>query len=192
MGLDAILRFLGEAGRNRQFFPVLDAADFGGGTLRGLRLGDFRVAVEGQGEILGVAAVWDQNAFKQTIVQGYAAPVQAFRLLLSGALRIAGFRPLPPLGHHLDSLYVAFPCVRNDDPQIMRALLERIYAEHQDGGHHFLLLGLHERDPLGAVASRFPTFRYISRLYLVCWDDGLEFVKGLDPAKIPYLELAAL
>jgi hypothetical protein len=192
VGLDPILSFLGDAGRCRQFFPALGGPDFGSDYLRGLSPADFRVALNGRGEIIGVAAVWDQNTFKQMTVQGYAEPIRLFRPLLNGALRLAGFRTLPPPGQHLGSLYIAFPCVRGDDPQIMRALLEQIYAEHQNGRYHFLLLGLHERDPLAVVARYFLTFRYISRLYLACWDDGLDFVKQLDPARIPYLELATL
>lgn len=192
VGIESILCFLADTGRRRQFFPALDIADFDGPLLRGLSPADFRVALNGRDEIIGVAAVWDQNAFKQTIVKSYAAPIRLFRPLLNGALRLAGFRALPPPGLCLGALHVAFPCVRGDDPQIMRALLERIYAEHQNGRHHFLLLGFHERDPLAVVASHFLVFRYTSRLYLVCWDDGLDFVKTLDPAQIPHLELATL
>lgn len=192
VGLEAVVAFLAEAGAKRQFFPAIEAADFGTAYLRGLEPADFRIALNGRGEIAGLAAVWDQTAFKQTFVRGYAWPIRLCRPLLSGALRLAGFRGLPPPGERLAALHVAFPCVRGDDPRIMRALLERIYAERQHGGHHFLLLGLHERDPLAAAASHFLTFRYLSRLYLACWDDGLDFVKGLDPGRIPHLELATM
>lgn len=192
VGLDSFLGFLAEVGSRRQFFPVLEAGDFGGDYLRGLRAQDFRVALSGRGEILGMTAAWDQNAYKQTIVQGYARPVAALRPLVSGALRLGGFRPLPRCGQALSAIHIAFACVRGDDPQVMRALLERIYDDYQDSPHHFLLWGLHERDPLSEAARGFLSFRYVSRFYTVCWDDGLEFVKGLDPDKIPHLELATL
>jgi len=192
VGLESILRFLGDAGRRRQFFPALETADFSSEYLRGLRPIDFHVAVGKGDEIVGAAAVWDQSAFKQNIVRNYRTPIRIFRPFLSGALRLAGFRPLPALGQSLNSLYVAFACARDDDPEIMRAILEHIHAEHQNGSKHFLLWGLHERDPLRAAAAHFMTFRYTSRFYLVCWDDGLKFVEGLDPARIPHLELATL
>ena len=82
--------------------------------------------------------------------------------------------------------------MRDDDPEVFRSLLERVYAEHQEGGDHFLALGLHERDPLRAALRHFMTFRYTSRCYLVCCDDGLAFVNKLDQEKVPYLELATL
>ena len=191
--LDAIVSFVNDqGGRNRQFYPVLEAADFGTEYLRGLGPADFRVALNGGDEIIGVAAVWDQSAFKQNIVQGYRPPIGMLRPVINGGLRVAGFRPLPARGQALAALYIAFACVRGDDPEIMRALLEQIYAEQQRGDRHLLLWGLHERDPLRAAARCFMTFRYTSRFYLVCWDDGSEFVRSLDSSGVPHLELATL
>lgn len=191
IGLESILRFLHEIGGRRQFFPALEAADFQSDYLRGLRQADFRLVMNGA-EIVGAAIVWDQSAFKQNIVQGYGAPIGILRPVLNGALRLAGFRPLPARGKALNFIYVAFACVRDDDPEIMRALLEHIYAEQQNGEKHYLLWGLHERDPLRAAARHFMMFRYTSRFYLACWDDGLDFVRRLDPARVPHLELATL
>lgn len=194
VGMERLLRFLGDSGRARQFFPVIEASDFGRDYLRGLNPADFRVALNASGEIIGAAAAWDQNAFKQNIVRGYAAPLRFLRPLVNAWLWLEGLRPLPPIGKNLASIYVAFPCVRGDDPQVLLALLERIYTEHLNGPHHYLLVGLHERDPLAAAVRQLKaaTFQYVSRLYLVCWDDRLDFVKGLDPMRIPHLELATL
>ena len=192
LGLEAVLSFLKEQGGRRQFFPALEEADFANGQFPGLRLGDYRVAVNGQGELLGVAAAWDQSAFKQNIVAGYALPVRMLRPAINACLALAGFRPLPDPGQQLGSLYLAFCCVREDDPAVFRALLEQFYSEQQGSGYHFLVLGLHELDPLRAVLSHFLAFRYVSRCFLVCWDDGLDFVNKLDREKVPYLELAAL
>lgn len=191
VGIDPIIKFLHEAGRKRQFFPAIDAADFGTPYLRDLTSAHFRIAFKNN-EIVGVTAVWDQSAFKQNIVKGYAAPIRHARPVLNPLLNILGYRPLPAPGEKLNSLHVAFPCARDNDPQILRALLEHIYSEHQHGGAHFLLLGLHEDDPLSAAAKYFQAFRYASRFYVVCWDDGVDFVKQLDPALIPHLELATL
>jgi len=192
VGLNSILSFLEKQGRRWQFFPVIEEKDFGSGFLRGLRPEDFRAAVDGQGEIIGVAAVWDQSAFKQNNVQGYATPVSMLRPVINRLMSMTGFRPLPAPGESLNSLYVSFNCVRNDDPEIFRALLERIYSEHQVSKYHFLVLGLHERNPLRAALRHFLALRYTSRCYLVCWDDGLDFVNSLDPDRIPYLELATM
>ena len=187
-----IVAFLNHHGARRQFFPVLSVTDFGTPYLRGLHPADFCVAVDGAGGMAGVAAVWDQGGFKQNTVTGYAGPVQHLRPALNGVLRLTGFHPLPAPGEDLRLLYAAFACVRGNDPATLRAMLEHLYAQHQRGHHHFLVLGFHERDPLRAALSRFLAFRYVSRLYLVCWDDGLDFVNRLDPDLIPYLDAATL
>jgi hypothetical protein len=192
VGLNSILSFLAEHGQRCQFFPLLEEKDFGKDFLRGLRPADFRAAVDGRGEIIGVAAVWNQIAFKQNTVQSYAPLVSRLRPAINSFLSMTGFSPLPAPGETVDSLYVAFNCVRDDDPEIFRALLERIYSEHEGGEFHFLLIGLHERSPLRTALNHFLTFRYTSRCYLVCWDDGLDFVKSLDPNRIPYLDLATM
>jgi hypothetical protein len=192
VGLARITAFLTECGSRRQFFPAIDAADFGTNYLRGLNPEAFRVVMRGNGEIAGVAAVWDQNHFKQNIVEGYAPVVQVLRPIINGTLRVAGFRPLPAAGGALRMLYVAFCCIRQDDPHTLRALLERIYTDCQPGNHYLLVLGMHERDPLRAALDGFLTYRYTSRLYLVCWDDGLEFVRQLDPTMMPHIETATL
>jgi len=190
--LKEILNFLDEHGRCRQFFPLIEEKDFDSEFLRGLRPDDFRVAVDGRDGIVGVSAVWDQGAFKQNNIRSYAAPVRVLRPSINVLLQMFGYRPLPAPGEALNLLYILFNCVRNSDRGIFRALLERIYSEQQEGESHFLVFGLHERDPLRSVIRQFPAFRYTSRCYLVCWDDGLDFVKSLDPNGIPYLELAAM
>lgn len=188
-----IVAFLNRQGARRQFFPVLTAGDFGTDYLRGLSPADFRVAIGRQGQAIeGVVALWDQSRFKQNVVAGYAGPVRLLRPAINGLLGLAGHRPLPPVGQRLDMLYAAFLCVRDDNLETAQTLLEQVYAERRAGPHAFLVLGFHERDPLRAALRGFPAFRYTSRLYLVCWEDGLEFVSGLDPARIPHLEVATL
>lgn len=191
-GVANIVSFLRETGARRQFFPAIKIDAFGSDLLRGLRAEDFLVAVTGQSRIVGALAVWDQSAFKQSVVQGYAGPVALSRPAINGALRMAGFAPLPGAGQALKAAYAAFICIANDDVRVLCALLERAREDNRRKGRHLLLAGFHDCDPLRAAMRHFPVFRYASRLYLVCWDDGLEAVKGLDATIVPYLELATL
>jgi hypothetical protein len=59
------------------------------------------------------------------------------------------------------------------------------------GTHHYLMMGLHETDPLLPVVRACRAAWYDTRLYLVCWDDGEPTRKGLD-GRPPYLELGCL
>ncbi len=190
--LGPILAFLNRQGATRQFFPILRTADFGTGYLRDLKPADFRVALGAGGAIVGVAAVWDQARFKQNIVAGYAPALRLARPALNGALRLAGLPPLPKPGAPLRMRCLAFCCAEENDPAILRAILDHVCAEPRADDLSFLVAGFHERDPLGAAVTAFPAFRYTSRLYLVCWDDGLAFVRNLDAAAVPHLDVATM
>jgi len=189
--LGAILEFLRAEGPKRQFFPALDREDFGTPQWRDFDPSEFRVALRG-GAIAGVTAVWDQSAFRQTVVAGYDPALHFARPLLNAVLRVIGRRPLPPPGRCLKFFHAAFTCIRSDDPAVFRALLERLHADYRRSPYDYFVVGLHERDPLRAALRSFPVVDYVSRLYLVCWEDGRPFCEGLRPDLIPHLETATL
>lgn len=191
MMLPAICRFLNEEGCRRQFFPVISVDDFGSGYLRNLAASDFLVAVDGDA-IAGVLAVWNQNGFKQNRVVGYSRTVGLLRRPLNTGLRMAGFSPLPEPGSDLNVLYASFICIAGDNVPVLGDLLRAAHAMHAGSGVHYLLAGFHERDPLSAALRGFRYFEYRSRLYLVCWEDGLGTVNKLDRRRIPYLDPATL
>lgn len=188
---EVILGFLDEEGPKHQYFPVLNQGDFGTPQWRDFALSGFRVAVRGDA-VLGVTAVWDQSAYRQTVVAGYAPALQALRPLLNTALRIAGRRPLPPPGQGLNFFHTAFTCIRDDDPVVFGALLERLHAEYRQAPYDYFVVGMHERDPLRAALRSFPVFDYVSRLYLACWEDGRAFCEAINPKLVPHLETATL
>ena len=189
--LETILAFLREEGPKHQFFPVLDRDDFGKPQWRDFDPSGFRIALRG-GTVIGVTAVWDQSAFRQTVVTGYDPALSYARPLLNVVLRIAGRRPLPPPGHCLKFFHTAFTCIRNDDPAVFRALLEHLHVDYRHSPYDYFIVGLHERDPLRVALRDFPACDYVSRLYLVCWEDGRQFCKALRPDFIPHLETATL
>ena len=55
----------------------------------------------------------------------------------------------------------------------------------------YLLLGLHEDDPLLSAAKSFATHTYCTGLFYVCWEDGENLRHRIDQ-RPPYLELGCL
>ncbi|MDP7275637.1 MAG: hypothetical protein QF363_09170, partial [Planctomycetaceae bacterium] len=55
----------------------------------------------------------------------------------------------------------------------------------------FLLVGLHERDPLLGTARKIATHEYCTHLFLACWADGETLVNLLDDRPV-HLELGCL
>jgi hypothetical protein len=125
----------------------------------GLRLGDILVARR-RGTITGVAALWDQSAYKQAVVRGY-----------SGWLKLCA-PLLPRTGHQVRSVYASLMSVANDDERLFARLLRELYTRAAMRGFDYLLVGLDVRDPALAVARTYPHLSYPSRLYLGSWSNG--------------------
>ena len=88
-------------------------------------------------------------AFKQTVVRGYGPRLAVARPFYNAAARArrAG-RVIRAPGESLRSFYASFVAVDDDELAVFRALLRALYNDHVGGGHHYFVLGLHERDPL--------------------------------------------
>lgn len=187
----AIADFLNRVGRARQFFPVVKPGDFGTPYLRGLSPTDFAVALSGE-RIVGVVAKWDQSAFKQVNVCGYSGKARLLRGPMNLALKAIGYVPLPSPGSELRMLHAAFPCVEGDDPAVLQVLLGHLCEANRYAGFHSLVIGFHERDPLRHGLAGFLKFEYVSRLYVVAWEDGKPFADSLARDRVPHLEPATL
>lgn len=188
--LAEIVGFLREHGGRRQLFPVLSVDDVMGRATLGLEPSNLLVALRG-GRIAGVLGLWDQSAYKQTVVRRYSQAVRLARPFYNAAARLRGREPLPRPGERLRSVYASFVCVADDDPSVFHALLVRAQDMAATRRHAYVLLGLSEHDPLLETARRFAHVPYFSRLFWVGWDDGGEFHDRFD-TRAPYVEIALL
>lgn len=181
--LAELLAFLASEGSRTDFFPRLDAADFGTPRLRNLLPGDFLLARDrADGTILGALALWDQSPFKQYRVAGYS---RVGRLLRPLAGWLADL-PLPPAGRAIMLRQAAFVCVRDHDPAVFEALL--LAAASRLSPATLLSAGFPARHPLHATLARVaaPAPAVRSRIYLVCWEDALAECRALLAAGRPF------
>ena len=168
--LDEIVRFLRMEGSRRQFFPVWTEECLR--NLDGLNIEDIRIARR-DGAIAGVMALWDQSAYKQSIVRGY-----------SGWMRMA--QPfLPRVGKEIRSAYAAMICVADGD--VFASLLREIVGIASARKFDYLLVGLDTRDPNLAIARKYRHHVYPSTLYLT--NGGLHEQLDQRPA---YVDIATL
>jgi hypothetical protein len=190
--LPAILELLATEGPRRQFFPHYELNDFlsAEGKLRALRLESVIVARRG-GRLLGLVTGWDQQTYRQSIVDGYSGWVGRLRPLYNGWQSLRGLSGLPPPGQPLRCLTAAFPLVVDNDPVLFAALIGELCRRHAGGSWSHLLIGLHETDPLMSVAQRFAARSYTTFLYLVGWQDSDAARAAVDQRPV-YLELGTL
>jgi hypothetical protein len=185
-----VIAFLNEHGRQRQFFPVVQASDLESPLWCGCE--EFLVAREPGGRMAGVLATWDQSAFKQTRILSYAPWMARSRPLWNAGLRLLRLPGLPAPGDILRLLNLSLVCVRGDRADTFGSLVNALHDRLQDRRFDFICGGFHERDPLLAALKLWLSLRYVSRLYWVCWEEDAHALAHLDPRQIPHLEVATL
>lgn len=190
--LPEILEFLRREGPRRQFFPHYRTEDFfrPDCQLLGLTPGQLLLARRGS-QLVGTLAGWDQHGFKQTVINGYSGPLRWLRPVVNFVARFTGGQQLPAPGEALRYLTAALIVTAGDDAPVLRALLDQVRESPITGLSRHLLIGLHESDRLVTLLRFYRPRWYVTRLYLVCWDDGEVLRQELDE-RVPYLELGCL
>jgi hypothetical protein len=188
--LSEIVAFLQREGARKNFFPVYDEQSFVDGTTRGFDAKDF-IVIERDGVIAAVAGLWDQSAYKQSIVDAYDPLTRAARPFYNTAAKLLHRATLPKPGTALRFAYGSFFCVANDDPAIAQMLIRRLLSDARERRFDHLLLGFAESDPLLSAARAFLHVAYPAGMYTVAWEDGHDLHDDLD-GRPRYLEIAAL
>jgi hypothetical protein len=170
--------FLRTEGARRQLFSVWTERRIRALAEAGLAAGDI-LAARRNGTIVGTMALWDQSAYKQSVVRGY-----------SGWLKVLS-PVLPRPGSEVRAAYASLICIANDDVEVFSRLLRAVCNLAHARRLDYLLVGLDARDPLLRIASRYRRFTYPSRLYLASWDNGGHGHEPLD-GRPAYVDIATL
>jgi len=184
----AIIAFLRRVGPAFQFFPDYAEEELFGpsATFRDLKPEQVLLAFKGD-RLVGTLAGWDQQAFKQTMVERYSGALRWLRLLYNGWARLRNLPSLPQPGSAFHYIMGALPLVEGHDPKVFEALLKRLLADLSGRESAYLLVALHASHPLLPALARHATACYVTRLYCVSW----EAPPVLD-GRTPYLELGCL
>ena len=189
---DCLITFLQAVGPARQFFPCLGPEDFfeAASTFRDLAPRDLLLAFR-RGRLVGTLGSWNQQGFRQSVVESYARLLGWLRPFYNAWATLSGRPRLARVGEPLRCLMAAIPTVLENDATVFEALVEALLARASGGSADYLLVGLHETDPLLPVARRLAAESYVTRMYLVSWEDGQSFRARLDD-RPSYLELGFL
>jgi hypothetical protein len=192
VGLPAIASHLEAHGRGRQLHAVWTEQSLGpGGRCPGLALEDFLV-IEEKGRIAGLLGLWDQRAFKQSVVRGYAPALSLLRPAYNLVAPLLGRAALPAPGTRLETAFLSHIAVREAGAAILLALVDAACARAAARGLDYAAIGLSARDPLaGALERAFSCYRYESEIYLVYWPDGEAAARAVAETT-SHLELAIL
>jgi hypothetical protein len=104
---------------------------------------------------------------------------------------LLGAPRLPRAGEELAFAYLSHVAIDDDDPGVLRALVEAARHVSPKAAIEYLVIGLAARHPLLAAFAGMRVRRYVSQLYLVSWEDGRASIERLD-GRLPHVEVATL
>ena len=190
--LSGIAAKLAEHGTGYQFHPAWNEQTLRSASrCRGLSPDNFLVCPDGD-QIRGCLALWDQRAFKQTVIRGYSPRLGRVRPLHNIVAPLIGRPRLPSPGATLESAFLSHVAVNEDDGDTLVALVARSCKQAITKGIDYVMISFAQRNPLASVIrKRFPCHEYLSVIYVVFWEDGASAVSQLDD-RIPHPEVAIL
>ena len=131
------------------------------------------IALDGA-RVVGCVTAWDAVAVKRYRVEAYRRGMRGTKVAFNLAARLFGWTPLPEPGADFRYFYLCNPSVAGDDPEILRALIDRVYADFHGRGYHFFSLAIYENDPLVGATRGLPARRLPFELYVVTDADAPE------------------
>lgn len=109
----------------------------------------------------GVAALWDQRAFKRIVAARYRTP--SLIPIYNAYAKLARRVPLPPEGGALDHTFIAFFAMREPTVEAIEDLLSHCTTP-------VATIGMHAENPLREIVQRFKPMSTRSRVYAVSFD----------------------
>jgi hypothetical protein len=113
----------------------------------------------------GVAALWDQRAFKQIVARRYRKPIGSLLRLYNLYAKLFRRIPLPREGGALDQTFIAFLALADsvDADVLLKDLLSHCETPAAS-------IGLHAKHPLVPIIEKLRPIPYPARVYAVSFD----------------------
>jgi hypothetical protein len=123
--------------------------------------------LEQRGEICGVAALWDQRAFKQIVARSYRRPIGVLVPAYNAFAKLTRRIPLPRAGEALDQTFVAFMALDLPGPFAPQLVLRDLLSHCETSVASF---GLHAGHSLAPTMRKLKALAYPATVYGVSFD----------------------
>lgn len=178
--LPALAAFLQAQNAQLQFAPVWSAADLRGLGRAGLLPEHFLIARR-RGAIAGCIAVWDQRAFRQTVMRRYPPWVSRLRHLANLAAPLLGVPHLPAPGSALQQATLSHLAVAGDDTATFLALAAAALDASARRGFGVAMLGFAQARGWHAPLRRARrALAYRTSLFLAHWPEHAGTAAAID------------
>lgn len=167
--LAAIANFLNQQNAQYQFAPCWTVEAIQSCT--GLIPSDFHMIHDNAGRLIACGAIWDQRPVRQAVIRGYSPRLRRLRPAINFAARLLRRPGLQEIGQVIPLAFASH--VAAATPQAQVAILKSLRRAAFERGIRSLNTSFDSRDPrLGLIRDHFRVSEYVSRLYVVRWEDG--------------------
>jgi hypothetical protein len=187
-----IVNILCEDFQKRLFAPVMNEMIFRKNLASkpGFDISNYYLA-ENNGQIIGVCSVWDTQPIKQNRVIKYSIKLKIIRIFYTILSFFFGFPPLPKEGEACKDATVVEYAVRDRNPEIMAALLRKIYNVYRNQKYNMIIFGTCHNDPLIKATDSFLSITITSHIVLASKEEGLLAQSKID-ISLPYVDVAMM
>lgn len=176
LDLGELTAFLDRQSRGHQLTLTWNVSRWGDLLRHGVSPSSCVVSMDGS-DIAGAAAIWDQRAFRQVVVDGYDHRIQVARPLYNALQSLRGLAPLPEAGASLAQGMLLGAFVTR--PEGWDALWPALARRARALGLSWLTVARQAGDPeLTVLRRRAGVQEYRSTLYAVDWSDGPHWLDG--------------
>jgi hypothetical protein len=191
--LPDLIDFLHRNNKNRQFAPIWDENSlFHPDRTPGLTNKDFILAIE-KDKIIGCMALWDQRQFKQAVIRAYSPHLARWRLLINFVAFFSNNPRLPAVNSTIAHCYLSHISIKEERSEIFRALLNKAMAVAKQRKIPLLTVGFASTHPFHTILEEsYKTFKSLSRIFLVSWNDLDQAPLQLLDNRLPGIEVALL
>jgi hypothetical protein len=161
--INELIEFYHKKTIDYQFAPVLNYEWLNNlQGIHGLSLDDFYV-VRKQGLIVGCLAIWDQRAFKQTVVKGYSFPLNKLRFLYNIFAIISKKTALPKVNVRIEEIYISFIAFDESNKSLIIEAIQDALYKIKKRGSTLAIMGLSSQNAIThLIESNFKTHIYES------------------------------
>lgn len=189
---DMIVSLLRDEFKNRLLAPVITKEIFLNKleTRPDFSISNYYVA-EDRGEIVGVCAAWNITSCRQNRIIRYSNKLKLVRKLYALFAMIFGFPSLPREGEAFKDVVISEYAVENRKPEIMKALLKKVYNDFRNLNYNMIVFGSCYNDPLLRAVKGFYYKNIVSSIILASKDKSLIKENSVDTS-MPFIDVSLL
>lgn len=183
--LGDIKRFLESQNEVNIISEHFDFDDLTSKFYSGIDINSFFIAYS-ENSIVGIASLWNQEAFKQTMIKGYSRIFRITRPIINTLGRFFGLSRLPKPGNQLSYDIMSHKAIDKNHIECTIALANEMLKEVEKKGKMFLMIGADSDSPELAEIRKYNSRREVEGILYQFSFSGDENFYHQD---VPYINL---